>query len=174
MKTTNWQTKALTFFIAAVALWLAAACGEPASIDDEILTYERVMPKEKCPNDANDLNESVEWKMERADEIIRRNDGWLHAQKEVSHVDFGVMAVEPDQQLRTLGFLGQYNFRHLGRFNRSRIWHVVVIEVSFAEDYVDQTTLPPEERIPHCLEGFPVHFLTNQGRGSLETFSDGS
>ena len=166
MKTTNWQTKALTLFIAAAALWLTTACGEPASIDDEIPTYERVMPKEKCPNDANDLNESVEWKMERADEIIRRNDGWLHAQKEVGHVDFGVMAVEPDKTLRTFGFLDQY-------FS-SRISHVVVIEVWFAENYVDQRTLSPEERIPLCLEGFPVHFLTNQGRGSLETFSDGS
>ena len=27
MKTTNWQTKALTLFIAAVALWLTTACG---------------------------------------------------------------------------------------------------------------------------------------------------
>ncbi len=166
MKTHNWQTKALTLFIAAAALLLATACEEPASIEEEISVYMRVMPKEKCPDDVNDLNESVEWKMERADEIIRRNDGWLHAQKEVSHVDFGVMAVEPDKTLRTFGLLDQYFW--------SRISHVVVIEVWFAEDYVDQRTLPPEERIPHCLEGFPVHFLTNQGRGSLETFSDGS
>ena len=160
MKTHNWQTKALTLFIAAAALLLATACEEPASIEEEISVYMRVMPKEKCPDDVNDLNESVEWKMERADEIIRRNDGWLHAQKEVSHVDFGVMAVEPDKTLRTLGFLDQY-------FS-SRISHVVVIEVSFAEDYVDQRTLPQEERIPHCLEGFPVHFLTNQGHGIVE------
>ena len=31
MKTTNWQTKALTLFIAAVALWLATACGNADS-----------------------------------------------------------------------------------------------------------------------------------------------
>ena len=30
MKTTNWQTRALTLFIAAVALWLTAACGNEA------------------------------------------------------------------------------------------------------------------------------------------------
>ncbi len=28
MKTTNWQAKALTLFIAALALWLTAACTE--------------------------------------------------------------------------------------------------------------------------------------------------
>ena len=163
MKTQNWQTKALTLFIAAAALWLATACGEPASIEEEISVYMRVMPKEKCPDDINDLNQSVDWKMERAFEVIRRNDGWLHAQEEVGHLYVGVMAVEPDKTLRMFGLLDQY-------FS-SRSSHVVVIEVWFAEDYVDQSTLPPEERIPHCLEGFPVHFLTNQGRGSLETFS---
>ena len=31
MKTTNWQTKALTLLIAAVALWLTAACGNADS-----------------------------------------------------------------------------------------------------------------------------------------------
>ena len=164
MKTTNWQTIALTLLIAAVALWLTAACGEPASTEEEIATYARIMPKEKCPNDVNDLNESVEWKMDRASEIIRRNDGWLYEQKKVYPTTVGVMAVEPDKTLRTHGFLYQYY--------SSRISHVVVIEVWFEEDYVDQSTLLPEERIPHCLEGFPVHFLTNQSPSSLEEGDD--
>ena len=30
MKTTNWQTKALTLFIAATALWLTTACDNAA------------------------------------------------------------------------------------------------------------------------------------------------
>ena len=44
MKTTNWQTKALTLFIAAAALCLTTAC--------KSLQVERIIPFGSCVNDA--------------------------------------------------------------------------------------------------------------------------
>ena len=38
----------------------------------------------------------------------------------------------------------------------------VYIEVGLATDELDQSDLPLEKRIPHCFDGVPVHFLTNQ------------
>ena len=36
---------------------------------------------------------------------------------------------------------------------------VEIIIVQVNEDPVDQNTLPPEDRIPDCLEGFPVQII---------------
>ena len=36
---------------------------------------------------------------------------------------------------------------------------VEIIIVQVNEDPVDQNTLPPEDRIPDCLEGFPVQIV---------------
>ena len=45
MKTHNWQTKALTLFIAVAALWLATACTEDSGL--RIITPSA--PYESCP-----------------------------------------------------------------------------------------------------------------------------
>ena len=45
------------------------------------------------------------------------------------------------------GAISDDEFNYLG-------WDGIVISVS---EKVDQSTLPPEDRVPDCLEGVPVH-----------------
>ena len=46
------------------------------------------------------------------------------------------------------------------RNEKDEITDKQVIEIDVTE-YVDQRTLPPEDRIPECVEGIEVHFVVS-------------
>ena len=146
----NWQIKILTLCMAAFALCLTAACGE--SYPDEEPVIKRIMPMGSCPNDINEApdnpeltyKQEVELKFERAGEVLNKYHSLLTGRDDTSQVSLGYFSSED----RIFPYRADS--------------YTVFIDIWFVTNDVDQSKLPPEERIPHCLEGVPVHFLTNQ------------
>ena len=168
MKTHNWQTKALTLFIAGIALWLSTSCGDSLPDEYQYPSFKRIMPMGPCPNDINIgatnytsytsyPRMTLEAKKTYAEAIVRKYTLiW-----EQDHVSYSGVGMMPN---------GYYAPEFWKSFeDRSP---VVFIEIAFEAGEVDQSRLPPEERIPHCLEGVPVHFLTNQGHGKVGEYEE--
>ena len=166
--TTNWQLKALTLLAAAVAICLTAACGDSLPDEFQYPSFKRIMPMGPCPNDINIgatrytsytsyPRMTLEDKKRYAEGIVRHYDSLIWNVEEVSYSGVGVM---PN---------GYYAPECWKNPDQSP---VVFIEVGFDTDDVDQSKLSPEERIPHCLDGVPVHFLTNQGHGKVGEYEE--
>ena len=150
--------KILWLVIASVGVFMATACGKPPPIEYDYPVYERIIPAELCPNDINELKKvhredgtsyynnqqlwSRAYKLERAKVILEKCETLFEEHPDVTRagVDYVEGAIER-------GFV----FREK-----------VYIEVGLATAKLDQSELPLEKRIPHCLDGVPVHFLTNQ------------
>ena len=163
MKTTHWQTKALTLFIAAAALWLATACTEDSGI--RIITpsapcgdyygEHRLMPSVEFQHfpgrdgpgddriDSQDWNRAVEARSQRLRSAYERGQAiwekYRHLYRKNSYVRadghfFGWSVSSP----RTETGLPTDQF-------------VIKIRID-----VHPRTL--EHGIPECLDGFPVIF----------------
>ena len=173
MNTTNWQTKVLTLFIAAVALWLTTACGNADPTYYPInypLDGIRVISSEPCEIDVplvpspeyieleeklNELGDELDY-METLD--IREGAG-----------ESRYARLEPEYKrilevLRTYEDLFiKYPYFVLASIESMRTWDgqltdKLVVEVHI-DHLVDLRTVPPEDRIPGCIAGVPVHFL---------------
>ena len=137
---------------------LTAACGD--SLPDEPPVMKRIMPLEPCPNDINEAPgdpilsslQRLDLKIERAKAILDKYESLIVRAAEVAG-DFSGLSVDRAKY--------EYDFLKLLDADEP-LEYKTFIEVWFATDDVDQSKLPPEERIPHCLEGVPVHFLTNR------------
>ena len=115
-------------------LWLAVACGGSAA---EFRDFE----EEPCeaslsPKEGNMTTEteSPDERRERIHEVRGRYDPLFRRQPNVDLISEGFIKDENGGYTETVGIL---------------------IHVT---EKVDQSTLPPEDRIPDCLEGVPVQF----------------
>ena len=161
MKTINWQTKALTLFIAVVvALWLATACDD-AGTDENAINYEyfdnyeydgsnagvkRITPSAPCGHEDRSMQSKenrMTWDRREAAEIER-----YRIRKILEKYD-DLIWRQPTVHGWSIGEL-----RYLDNGLREKVF--IEIEV---KEYVDQSTLPSEDRIPECLEGVEVHFV---------------
>ena len=115
---------------------------------------------EPCPNDINEAPEDptlspsqrLDLKIERAKAILDKYESLI----------FEPTSDKGDVSAANPGY-APYEFdvsKLLDEYERLR--YKVFIGLSFVTDDADQSKLSPEERIPHCLEGVPVHFLTNR------------
>ena len=165
MKTQNWQIKILTLCMAAFALCLTVACGD--FYPDEEPVAKRIMPLGPCPNDINEVPEDpilsssqrLNLKADHAHEIFDKHHFLLFngQQTSISYDAVTYVGIDSDSKGSFFRYHESYPQRYL-----------VVIEIGFVSDDVDQSKLPPEKRIPHCLEGVPVHFLTNQPEARID------
>ncbi len=169
MKTTNWQTKALTLFIAAAALWLATACttyypinypvngirvisSEPCEIDVPLVPSQEYV---KLAEQLKQLGDQVDY-MESREIKINARDAWYARLKPEFNRILEVVRTYAD-------LLRKYPNFELTIVEEMRTWDgawtdklVVVVYVSHL---FDPRTIPPEERIPSCIAGVPVHFM---------------
>ena len=146
--------KLLLLLIVVTYLGLVAACGESVPIEYEYPVYKRIMPLEPCPNDINavdtNLRHELKARYERAKEVFDKNYSlfWSEGLKvNQASPDYGRAVFEGE----FMPF--SYDEGHIGK---------AFILVMIVADELDESKRPPENRIPHCLDGFPIHFLTNQ------------
>ena len=173
MKTTNWQTKALTLFIAAVALWFATACeGNPTV--PKVIT-----PSAPCGDNYGPLVPSREL------QHLSGRDDWVEGR--ISSQDWNQAVMARNERLRpeedrvraildkNLDLIRRHRFHHPDGNGWVRGWGVKPIQTEtelmtdkhaiflYVSEYVDQSRFPPDERIPECMDGIPVHFEINYG-----------
>ena len=190
MKTTNWQTKALTLFIAAVALWVATACNSEGRYQHP---YQIITPSAPCGPDVP-LTPSIEFITLEGARVPEEYEEWLLAAQNPRSIfiedeedrktfihNVAAMAraerLEPEME-RIRAARDKYRDRISKQYlsnvpDEGGYIHGVGVIAIYTEDgevtdktvilidvteYVDQGTLPPEDRIPECMEGIEVHF----------------
>ena len=139
MNTGNWQIKMLTLCMTAFTLCLTAACGDAGT---EYTSPERITPSapfgdgsardDRSTCEAN----SSENTLARREEVSRKYEDMFSRHPYISWVSVMDYIDENGEWATT---------------NNS-----IVVQVS---KKVDQSTLPPEKRIPDCLEGIPVQII---------------
>ena len=133
MKTTNWQTKALTLFIAGICMLMVSACEHDiaekplAKIGTDYSTCGANLEEGE-----QSMTTTTDDRGERIHEVRLKYDALFWRQPNVHSVSEGIFYDENGKMMEMGG---------------------IVIRVSAK---VDQSTLPPEDRIPACLEGVPV------------------
>ena len=146
----------LALLIGAVAiLWLAAACGGEACEKVSSLQERSMISKEFArflaeiedkPMSERERNllwieasfekeERLRPERDRIEAIIDRHELLIRRQPNIS--GYGVQTIVDEN-----GYPTDAMFIHIG-----------------VTEKVDQSTLPPEDRIPDCLEGVPVQFV---------------
>ncbi len=171
MKTHNWQTKALTLFIAAAALWLTVACGNAdpnnetpstqeataAPLSEEVTEAPTVEPTETptaetpeptvgCTHETPGLRS---WLNTTEEEYVESLPGaWWYPvfvfdkYKDLFWRQPNVYDVSTGQLRDNQGEL-------------TETWGVMV----WVTERVDQNTLPPEDRIPDTLDDIPIRIV---------------
>ena len=177
MKTTNWQTKALTLFIAVLALWLATAC------DSGYLTpypyhYDgiRIMSSEPCDIDVP-LGPSMEFiqQAETWDQRIRnerRTDDLRKLPQYVAAEETRRERLAPElkriwQALQTYPKrLREYPYYHTSLVEELNAWNGLptdkIVVVVYLDQFVDPRTVPAENQLPSCIAGVPVHIVVGK------------
>ena len=169
MKTTSWQTKALTLFIAAVALWLTAACGNGGPTIEPQPTPERTETSTQ-PVTESPIEEATETPTAETPEPsvecthqTPETRSWLNTTDEEFQ--------EHDEKRSRAGdvlyehselFWHQPNVYHVGdSFLRDETgewtneWGITV----WVTEKVDQGTLSPEDRIPEILNDVHIRIV---------------
>ena len=176
MKTTNWQTKALTLFIATVALWLTAACGNGDLIDHPFPPNGlRIVAEDPCeidvpPVPSQEFVRLAKRRLQPGEEItfeaLRKIPEYIHA----SYARDTRLKPEFNRILDVLepyrvpgGRFWDYPHYSGAGVEALRTWDglgtdKIVVVVKLAH-LVDPRTVPPEDRIPICLAGVPVHII---------------
>ncbi len=174
MKTTNWQTKALTLFIAAAALWLSTACTKeyPLAYPDGGL---RIISSEPC-EDSAPLVPSMEF-VELAEretpptmkyptgDQLKELPGYADA------LDARRKRLDPRIE-RVRKALDEYqdklreneNYRYSELYIEDGLSDVGTDSLTvriYLDRWVDPRTVPPEDRIPGCIGGVPVHIIVD-------------
>ena len=169
MKTINWQTKALTLFIAAAALWLATACTTYYPINYPVDGI-RVISSEPCDIDVP-LVPSQEY-VELEEKLNQLGDEADYmALQEIREGAYKAWyaRLEPEFKrivdvLRTFKDLFmKYPYFEEAIVEGMRTWDGTptdkLVVVVYITHLVDPRTVPPEDRIPGCIAGVPVHYL---------------
>ena len=169
MKTINWQTKALTLFIAAAALWLATACTTYYPIIYPVDGI-RIIPLEFCEIDVP-LVPSQEY-VELEEKLNQLGDEADYmALQEIREGAYKAWyaRLEPEFKrivdvLRTFKDLFmKYPYFEEAMVEGMRTWDGTptdkLVVVVYITHLVDPRTVPPEDRIPGCIAGVPVHYL---------------
>ena len=183
MKTTNWQTKALALFIAALALWLATACED--NVVEKYAIGDRLTPSAPC-GPGVPLTPSKEYFTWEGAKVPSSEEKWLEAAKN----PILISVTDPEARERFI-----HSMRMSARAERlrpeterikaiidkleDRIWRnpiahgygVASIETEngmltdkqvieiYVTELSDQSALLPEDRIPECIDGVEVHFI---------------
>ncbi len=156
MKTTNWQTKALTLFIAAVALWLTVACGNvdtgnevptteeateaPSVEPTKEPTAETPEPSVGCTHGTPGLRSVLNTP---EDEYWVGLHGHAWSSRDVRDKYEDLFWRQPNVYDVSISQLGD------GKGGWTDTWGITV----WVTEKVDQTTLPLEDRIPATLKG---------------------
>ena len=178
MKTINWQTKALTLFIAAAALLLATACGKEYAI-----TY---------PSDGLRIISSDRWEPCENEKPLKPSREFVQLANQQDPIQ---TSYPTDAFLRTLpGYeeaMDAWGERLIPE--RERVYEALLVHINRLERYphfrsstvawqftwgdivtdkliveihlhhlVDPRTVPPEDRIPGCIAGVPVHIVVGK------------
>ena len=182
MKTRNWQTKALTLFIAALALWLATACTKeyPITYPSDGL---RITLSESCENEKpfKPSREFVQLANQQdpiqtsypTDAFLITLPGYEEA------MDAWDERIGPEKK-RIDEVLDTYRDRlemypyYRGSFpNLQFFWDGILTDRFVVEVHLDHLvnprTVPPEDRIPGCIAGVPVHIVVGQWLAYLES-----
>ena len=165
MNTRNWQIKMLTLCMAAFALFLTAACG------DEYTGPQRITPSAPCGDaDYETLLPSREFRSFAVSKFTNEETR-RRVQNQAAEDRAERLLLE---RIRVRAILRQYvdrirkqYVRHGGYVHGFGLGALsdengiptdrMVIEI-WVTKYVDQITFLPEDRIPECMEGVPVHF----------------
>ena len=158
MKTTNWQTKALTLFIAAVALWLTASCGKPS--------YEDILGLEPCVDDF-DFGALAIFESISAPFAVGVLDDWSLDVREHSYRgsneavrDAGRVVLEHEERFKSIPELNWVAVNRLslrdedtGNVEQWTVKHGIIAYIDFPwsgriEDW--------HRWLPGCLNGYPV------------------
>ena len=170
MKTHNWQIKALTLFIAAaIALWLTTACTTYYPINYPVDGI-RVISSEPCDIDVP-LVPSQEY-VELEEKLNQLGDEADYmALQEIREGAYKARyaRLEPEYKrivdvLRTFKDLFmKYPYFEEAMVEGMRTWDGTptdkLVVVVYITHLVDPRTVPPEDRIPGCIAGVPVHYL---------------
>ena len=185
MKTTNWQTKALTLFIAVVALCLATACTTyyPIEYPSEGLRITSSEHWETCENEKplKPSREFVELANQQdpiqtgypTNDHLRTLPGYDEAvdawgervAPEIERIE-EVLETYKDRLERYPYYRG--SFLDLRFFWDGTLTDRFVVEVHL-DHAVDPRTVPPEDRIPGCIAGVPVIIVVGEEYATLES-----
>ena len=177
MKTHNWQTKALTLFIAAAAaLCLATACEDELPID-YLYSYDgiRIISSEPC---------EIEVPLVPSQEFVKLAERWMQPGDDISSEAliklsrYSASASAREYRLspefkRIRDVLRTYDdqfyrfpFFSFAGIEALRTWDgtptdKLVVEV-YLDHLVDLRTVRQEDRIPDCIAGVPVHIVVGK------------
>ena len=173
MKTHNWQTKALTLFIAVAALWLTAACTNADTASDSPPALETaetsIQEATEAPTEESTQTPTVATPTPQVG-CTHETPGlrsWLNTTEE-EYVEslpgawwFPLFVFDEYKDL----FWRQPNVYDVStgqlRDNQGELtqtWGVMV----WVTEKVDQTTLPPEDRIPATLDDIQIRILDTE------------
>ena len=177
--TTNWYIQLLTLTVAAACLWLATACGKDYSIEYPSNGL-RIISSERCENDALLVpsREFVQLANEQApiktsyptDEYLRTLPGYDEASdaqterigRELKRVE-EVLDTYRERLERYPYYYGAHAASHYAWPDGHYSWDGPQTDGVFVQVYldhlVDPRTVPPEDRIPGCIAGVPVHIV---------------
>ena len=162
MKQLNWQTKALTLFIAALALWLTAACANvdtanPAPLAEETTetptqaatdtpTVEAPTQQDGCSHETPGLRS---WQNTTEEEYVESLSGAWWFSRDVRDKYEDLFWRQPNVYDVSIGQL---------RDNQGELTETWGITVRVTEK-VDQNSLPPEDWIPEILDDVRILIL---------------
>ena len=176
MKTINWQTKALTLFIAAAALWLIAACTN-ADTDNEpppnmVATEVPTQSATEVPTEEASKTPTPPPTLEPPPILCKENTMTLTAAQQAAFLEKHKALIE-----RQRGLLGyEYGQLKSVQADGSTLLHTIVdgtpkmglsLMVAHPANWVhrDRGPVSEEDIIPDCLDGVPVmRWVLPEGR----------
>ena len=179
MKTTNWQTKALALFISAAALWLATACTNadptyyPIDYPEGGLrivssdTCEIEVPLVPSPEFA-DLPESIRQRIQDdPDAAYYSMVSIIRTRREARNI-----RLAPEfKRIRDIFYANEDKVRKHPYYSGGFVEALStsdgvptdrIIVVIRLDHMVDLRTIPPEDQIPSCIAGVPVHMVVGR------------
>ena len=183
MKTTNWQTKALTLFIATVALCLTTACGDRYLTEYPYPGYGlRIVSSELCeidvsPVPSQELVKLADRRLPPGEAITYEALVKLSAYTLSGYARDTRLAPEfkriRDVLQTYLARLEKHPYYSFTDVEALRTWDGTptdrIVIVVYLAHLVDMRTIRPEDRIPGCIAGVPVHIVVgNRVHGNIE------
>ena len=182
MKTQNWQTKALTLFIAAVALSLATACttyypieypmqglliisSEPCEIDVPPVPSPEFIRLAELEDPSNQRFPTWDFLRSLPGYKESREARSKRIKSEVQRIE-DVLRTYQDQLKKHPHYRG--SLVGLNETWNRGLTDSFVVEV-YLHHLVDPRTVPAEDRIPGCIAGVPVHIVVGQMLAYLES-----
>ena len=163
MKTHNWQTKALTLFIAALALCLTTACGEEGTRPEINISSQHCGPG--LPSETSKEFKQFEYlgygseltRTDRVNRAVRLRVERLKPETEriQAILDRYMEHINRDVDGSIAQYVLGYSVVSL-KDRKGRLTDTQVIRIDFSER-LNEGQFPPEYSIPKCIEGVEVH-----------------